>query len=56
MTRDADNGRRKIDHVFGEDLPQASSDERGDERDVRSSEYDSDRDGWLRQNVPPHHG
>ena len=46
------SGRRadkaEVDDVFGDELPQESSDER---------EPDSarDRDDWLRDNVPPHH-
>ena len=43
--------RGSVDRVFGSDLPQASS----DERDPSEAADDEDRDGWLRDNVPPHH-
>lgn len=38
--------------VFGETLPETTSDER-DEADARGSR---DGDTWLREQVPPHHG
>lgn len=41
-----------VNRVFGAELPQASSDER-DPSDGADAE---DRDRWLRDNVPPHHG
>ncbi|CCF65492.1 hypothetical protein [Nocardia cyriacigeorgica] len=37
--------------IFGDVLPETTSDERGDERDTPSS-----ADDWLRSQVPPHHG
>ena len=43
--------RESVNRVFGADLPQDSSDER-DPSDAADVE---DRDGWLRDNVPPHH-
>jgi len=44
--------RRRLDEVFGEVLPDVTGDER-DEQDGGSA--DRDRDGWLRDQVPPHH-
>jgi hypothetical protein len=41
-----------VNEVFGEDIPQASS----DERDPDGSHDEPGRDDWLRDNVPPHHG
>lgn len=41
--------RRRRALVFGEVLPETTSDERGP-----SSEQGND--SWLRDNVPPHHG
>ncbi|MEZ0054075.1 hypothetical protein ABIA30_005114 [Mycobacterium sp. MAA66] len=41
-----------VNKVFGDALPAVSNDERGE----RSPEDDADRDRWLRDNVPPHHG
>lgn len=42
--------RRRLAEVFGEVLPETTSDERepGDEP--------KDPDAWLRAQVPPHHG
>ncbi|MFZ0907341.1 MAG: hypothetical protein WAN71_26415 [Mycobacterium sp.] len=37
-----------LNRVFGTELPQESTDER--DRDI------DDREQWLRENVPPHHG
>jgi len=41
-----------VNAVFGEEMPRTTRDER--EGDTR--EENSDRDHWLRDNVPPHHG
>ncbi|GAB3566099.1 hypothetical protein GCM10027445_12340 [Amycolatopsis endophytica] len=45
-----DRDRRKLDEVFGEVLPDTTSDEREPERPTR------DDDAWYRENRPPHHG
>jgi hypothetical protein len=43
--------RRRLDEVFGDVLPETTSDERDDrDRDAESS------DRWLREQIPPHHG
>jgi len=42
--------RARLDAVFGEILPDTTS----DERDPRSE--DDAVDAWLRAQVPPHHG
>ncbi|MFD4194225.1 MULTISPECIES: hypothetical protein [Amycolatopsis] len=42
--------RRKLDEIFGEVLPETTSDEREPERPAR------DEDAWYRENRPPHHG
>ena len=43
--------RKRLAEVFGDALPETTSDERaGDEREHR------DGDAWLRAQVPPHHG
>jgi hypothetical protein len=50
--RDAEAARRRrLDEVFGDVLPETTSDER-DDRD--SGAESSER--WLRDQVPPHHG
>lgn len=46
--------RRRLAEVFGEVLPQTTSDERDDPSPA--SARDSGNDAWLRAQVPPHHG
>lgn len=43
--------RTRLAEVFGDVLPETTSDER--EHDPRG---DRDSDAWLRAQVPPHHG
>jgi hypothetical protein len=45
--------RRRLREVFGDGLPETTSDERDD---VSPDEVDSAQDRWLRSQVPPHHG
>jgi hypothetical protein len=44
--------RRRIEAVFGDVLPDTTS----DERDHEAPESGSRGDDWLRAQVPPHHG
>ncbi|TQK28694.1 hypothetical protein FBY28_1682 [Arthrobacter sp. SLBN-53] len=44
--------RDVVNVVFGEELPSTTR----DERDSDQREDYTDRDRWLRDNVPPHHG
>ena len=44
--------RKRLAEVFGDSLPETTSDERDDDAPARESA--SDR--WLREQVPPHHG
>jgi hypothetical protein len=44
--------RRRLAEVFGDPLPETTSDERDDA--APSTEPASER--WLREQVPPHHG
>ena len=44
--------RRRLEAVFGDVLPETTSDER--DPDPRDDEPPSD--AWLRAQVPPHHG
>ena len=44
--------RRVVNEIFGDALPSTTRDERADE----PSEDDAEREAWLRENVPPHHG
>ncbi|CRK61434.1 hypothetical protein [Alloactinosynnema sp. L-07] len=50
-TDDERTRRRDLDRIFGDVLPDTTS----DERDPGRAE-DPDRDEWYRQNRPPHHG
>lgn len=43
--------RKRRAEVFGDALPDTTSDERGDR-----PRRDDDNDRWLREQVPPHHG
>jgi hypothetical protein len=53
--RDAERARRRrVAEVFGDVLPDTTSDER-DDAEGRGAEG-GDRDHWLRSQVPPHHG
>ena len=54
MTRDEtpDERRRRLDAVFGEVLPETTSDERGPGADDRPDASEA----WLKAQVPPHHG
>ena len=49
--RDEERRRRRAE-VFGEVLPESTS----DDRDEESGRGGDDRDAELRRNVPPHHG
>jgi hypothetical protein len=42
--------RRRLAEVFGEVLPDTTTDERG------ADHGDADRESWYRENRPPHHG
>jgi hypothetical protein len=44
--------RRRLAEVFGDVLPETTS----DERDEQPARRESSSDEWLRRQVPPHHG
>jgi hypothetical protein len=46
--------RRRLAEVFGDVLPETTSDEREDDPSDPADETSQDR--WLRRQVPPHHG
>jgi hypothetical protein len=48
----ARHDRDTVNKIFGTELPQESS----DERDPNAGREGPERDQWLRDNVPPHHG
>lgn len=41
-----------VNKIFGDSLPETTK----DEWDDNPSAGDAERDDWLRENVPPHHG
>ena len=45
--------KRRLAEVFGDVLPETTSDERGDD-DGGAAERSSE--AWLKSQVPPHHG
>ena len=45
--------KRRLAEVFGEVLPETTSDERDEGADGRD---EAARDAWYRDQVPPHHG
>lgn len=51
VTTDAERKRRLRDAVFGDVLPDSTTDDRDE-----SPEDGSTSDDWLRRQVPPHHG
>jgi hypothetical protein len=52
VTDDSRHRRLSVNKVFGDSLPETTKDEWDDEPPARGDE----RDDWLRENVPPHHG
>ena len=47
--------RRRLAAVFGDVLPETTSDERAPETAAEATDEDAG-DRWLRSQVPPHHG
>jgi hypothetical protein len=45
--------RRRLAAVFGDAMPETTSDERDD---AAPAEAEEAGDAWLRDQVPPHHG
>jgi hypothetical protein len=45
------HSRDSVNEIFGDPLPPKSIDDRESPR----HEDDSERDRWLRENLPPHH-
>ena len=51
MTDRSKRTRDAVNKIFGDELPQAST----DERETDSPASDAEHDNWLRDNIPPHH-
>jgi len=47
--------KRRLAEIFGDVLPETTSDER-DSDDSAAGAGESASDEWLRRQVPPHHG
>ena len=52
MTDPSKPSRPPVNPVFDDPQPMSSR----DERDEGASQGDAEREQWLRDNVPPHHG
>ena len=48
--------KRRLAEVFGDVLPDTTSDERDEGSDSTDGRDESARDAWYRDQVPPHHG
>ncbi|MBB5067211.1 hypothetical protein OOZ19_17465 [Saccharopolyspora sp. NFXS83] len=55
MTETERQRRRRLAEIFGEVLPQTTSDERSEGPDRREGDQ-RETDRWYRENRPPHHG
>lgn len=44
--------RKRLAEVFGEPLPESTS----DDRDEQATRDESASEAWLRAQIPPHHG
>jgi hypothetical protein len=51
VTEPSEPLRNPVNKIFGDELPQATVDERVDDSPAEESEHDK----WLRDNIPPHH-
>jgi hypothetical protein len=51
--REEADRKRRLAEVFGDVLPETTSDERDEES---GSSDETARDAWYRDQVPPHHG
>ena len=52
MSELAGRDRNAVNKIFGSELPETSA----DERDLDRSCEESDRERWIQENRPPHHG
>lgn len=48
--------RRRLAAVFGESLPEQTSDDAPDPAEAGGASSESAQDAWLKRQVPPHHG
>ncbi|WP_207793323.1 hypothetical protein [Nocardioides acrostichi] len=58
MTRDDEGWRRsrRLAEVFGDSEPATTTDERPDSDSAEERRGQRDREAWLRDQIPPHHG
>lgn len=55
MTETERQRRRRLAEIFGEVLPETTSDERSEGPDRREGDQ-RETERWYRENRPPHHG
>jgi hypothetical protein len=48
--------RRRLAEVFGESLPEQTTDDAADPAEAGATSSESVREEWLKRQVPPHHG
>ena len=48
--------RRRLASVFGESLPEQTSDDAPDPAGAGDGASEAAKEAWLRRQVPPHHG
>jgi hypothetical protein len=51
-----DQRRRRLARIFGDVLPETTSDERDPAPSEQTSPAESGSEAWLKEQVPPHHG
>ena len=52
MSQPSKHSRIAVNNIFGDSLPETTS----DERDPAAPDGEDGHERWLRDNVPPHHG
>lgn len=48
--------RRRLAQVFGDSLPEQTSDDAPDPAEAAEKSSEAAKEEWLRRQVPPHHG
>lgn len=48
--------RRRLAEIFGDVLPDQTSDDAADRSEDRGASGEAAKEEWLKRQVPPHHG
>lgn len=48
--------RRRLARVFGDSLPEQTSDDAPDPAEAADTSSEAAKEAWLKRQVPPHHG